>query len=58
MGKRNLKDMEWYSMDWIYMVQSRGKWSAVVHMVMNLRDSQNAGNLLSKAKGKAFPSQA
>ena len=42
------------------MVQERDKWSAVVHMAMNLRDSQNSGHLFSKGKGKgkAVPLQA
>ena len=30
------------------MVQDRDKCSAVVHTVMNFRDSQNAGHLLTR----------
>jgi len=48
MGKLYLKEREWHSVDWIYMIRYRDKWSAVVHMVMKLRDSQNADHLLSR----------
>jgi hypothetical protein len=48
MGHLYIKEMEWYSVDWIYMVQDRYKWSAVVCMLMKLRDSQNAGYLMTR----------
>ena len=48
MGKLYLEEMEWNCVDWIYMVQDRNKGSGVVHVVMNLRDSQNAGYLLTR----------
>jgi hypothetical protein len=31
----DLTDIGWGAMDWIYVVQDRGRWTALVKMVMN-----------------------
>jgi hypothetical protein len=35
--KMDIRDIGWGSMDWIDLTQDRGKWRALVYMVMNLR---------------------
>ena len=34
-------------MDWIELAQDRGRWQALVNVVMNLRVPYNAGNFLT-----------
>jgi hypothetical protein len=34
----DLKDVEWYGMDWIDLAQNRDQWGALVNTVMNLQD--------------------
>jgi hypothetical protein len=34
--KVDLKFTEWEDMDWIYLVQNRDHWSAVIDVVMNI----------------------
>jgi hypothetical protein len=31
-----VREIEWESVDWIHLAQDRGKWRAVVNMVMNI----------------------
>jgi hypothetical protein len=33
----DLQEVEWGGMDWIDMVQDKGRWRALVNAVMNLR---------------------
>jgi hypothetical protein len=35
--KMDLREVGWYSMDWIDLAHDKDQWSAVVNMVMNLR---------------------
>jgi hypothetical protein len=35
--KRDLREIGWCGMDWIYVAQYRDQWRALVNMVMNLR---------------------
>jgi hypothetical protein len=35
--KMDLRQSEWGGMNWIYLVQDRDQWSALVNTVMNLR---------------------
>jgi len=39
-----------WGMDWIKLVQDRGRWPALVNAVMNLRFPKNAGNFLISSK--------
>jgi hypothetical protein len=34
--KMDLRRIEWFCMDWIYLTQDRGQWKALVITVMNL----------------------
>jgi len=45
--KMRLKETGWEGMDWMNLAHDRDKYVAVVSGVMNLRVSQNAGNLLT-----------
>jgi hypothetical protein len=48
MGK---KEIRWEGVaNWINVAQDRGKWRALVNVVMNLRVPQNAGNFLTNQK--------
>jgi hypothetical protein len=42
--KTQLKESGWESLEWFHRAQDRGKWRAVVTIVMRLRVPQNAGN--------------
>jgi hypothetical protein len=33
----DLREIIWYGMDWVDLVQDRDKWRALLNMVMNLR---------------------
>jgi hypothetical protein len=33
----DLREREWYGMDWIDLAQDRDQWRALLYMVMNLR---------------------
>jgi hypothetical protein len=35
--KMDIREVGWGSMDWVGLVQSRGRWRALVNAVMNLR---------------------
>jgi hypothetical protein len=35
--KMDLKEIDWYGMDWIDLAQNRDQWRALVNTVMNLR---------------------
>jgi hypothetical protein len=42
-----VRGMGWDCMDWIKLPQIRGRWKALVNMVMNLWVPQNVGTFLS-----------
>jgi hypothetical protein len=39
--------MRWEVVDWIYLVQDRDQWQALVNMVMNLQATYKAENFLT-----------
>jgi hypothetical protein len=46
--KIDLTEIGWGGADWIYLVQGRDQWRALVNRVMNLRVPQNFEKLLSR----------
>ena len=52
--KLDLQGVGWPGMDWIYLVQDRGRWWALVNAVMNHRVPQNAGNFLTSSEPVSF----
>jgi hypothetical protein len=48
--KGDLKGIRWEGVNWVHLAQDRGKWRAVVNMVMNLWAVLHAADsLLGKA---------
>ena len=45
--RMDLKEIRWKGVDWIELLQYRGKWWAVVNTVMNPQVPYNAGNFLT-----------
>ena len=45
--KMDLREMEWWGMDWIDLAQDGDRWRAVVYAVINLRVQQNSENFLA-----------
>jgi hypothetical protein len=45
--KMGLGEIRWGGVDWIGLVQDRGKWRALVNSMMNLQVPSNAGKLSS-----------
>jgi hypothetical protein len=35
--KMDLREIGWCGMDWVYLVEERGQWRALVNTVLNLR---------------------
>jgi hypothetical protein len=35
--KKDLREIRWHGMDWIYLAQDRDQWWTLVNMVINLR---------------------
>jgi len=46
-SKLDLEKVRWRGLDWIYLVQDRDRWWAVVNAVMNFRVAQKEGNFLT-----------
>jgi hypothetical protein len=46
-GNLNLRDIRWFSMDWIIVAQDRNKWRAPVNTLLNLEVAQNSWDFLS-----------
>jgi hypothetical protein len=42
--KRDLREMGWDGMDWIYLAKDRDQWSAPVNTVMNLQFHRMLGS--------------
>jgi hypothetical protein len=53
-----LKELGWYSMNWIYLAQDRDQWRALVNTVMNLRFPQNAIKFSSSCTIGSFSRRA
>jgi hypothetical protein len=45
--KIDLKVLRLEGVNWIHLAQDRGRWRALVNMVMNLRVPQKTGNFLT-----------
>jgi len=43
----DLQELGCGGMDWIDLAQDRGRWQALMNVVMNLRVPYNAGNFLT-----------
>jgi hypothetical protein len=50
----DIQDVGGGSLEWIELAQDRDKWQALVNVVMNLRDPQNAGNFLNISELVSF----
>jgi hypothetical protein len=50
----DLREIGWYSMDWIDVTQDRDQWRALVNTVMNLRVPKNARKFLSSCTIGSF----
>jgi len=44
----------WGDTQWIYLAQDKDKLWAIVNARMNLRDAQNAGNILTRRRSVSF----
>jgi len=54
----NLREVGCGGMEWIDLAHDRDRWRALVNVVMNLRVSQNAGNVLTSCKPVSFSRRA
>jgi hypothetical protein len=54
----DLREIGWGGMDWIYLVQDREQWGALVKTVMNLRVPKNIGKFLSRCATGGFSRMA
>jgi hypothetical protein len=52
--KVDLGEIGWGGMNWIDLAQGRDQWRALVNMVINLRDRDNVGKLLSSCPTGGF----
>jgi len=43
----DLMELGWEDVDWMYLVQNRNQWRAVVNTVMNCRFPKREGNFLT-----------
>jgi hypothetical protein len=45
--KMDLREISFGDVDWIHLIQDRGRWRTLVNKVMNLRVPLNVGNFLT-----------
>jgi hypothetical protein len=54
----DLREIEWYGMDWINLAQDRDQWRVLVNTVMNPRVPYNVGKYLSSRATGGFSRRA
>jgi len=52
--KVDLQEIAWKDLDWIYLVQDRDKWWALLNILMNRWVSQSSGNFLANCWTVSF----
>jgi hypothetical protein len=57
-NKIDLREIGWGGIDWIYLVQDRDQWRALVNMVIKLWVPQNSGKILSSYTTGSFSRKA
>jgi hypothetical protein len=52
--KMDLQEIAWMGLDWIYLIQDRDRWWALLNILINLWVSQSSGNFLANHSTVSF----